>query len=142
MVGVGDRVDVDRVVVRRGLVGKVDGGSGTSRRGRGVKGGEDSGVGPCETCGDAEDGERGRQEGGERGGDGGGREFREVDGECLAVLCNGVFYGGNGKHVMQGLDRGGAKSAADFAYGDVLGDLEYTEEGFRSPVGPNREAIE
>ena len=75
MVGVGDGVDVDRVVVLRGSVGKVNDGSGTSRRGRGVEGGEDSGVGPCETGGDAEDGEGGRQEGGKRGGDGGGRDI-------------------------------------------------------------------
>jgi len=75
VVGVGDGVDVDRVMVLRGMVGQVNDGLGTSRRGRGVEGREDSGVGPCETCGYAEDGEGGRQEGGERGGDRGGRDI-------------------------------------------------------------------
>ena len=113
MVGVGDGVDVDRVVVLRGSVGKVNDGSRTCRRGRGVEGGEDPGVRPSETCGDAEDGEGSRQEGGERGGDGSGRdiegggivggegtkessggELREADSKCLSVLGDGVFNGG------------------------------------------------
>ena len=75
VIGVGDRVDVDRIMIHRGLVSKVNDGRRTSRRGQGVEGGEDSGVGPCETCGDAEDGEGGRQEGDEWSGDGGRRDI-------------------------------------------------------------------
>jgi len=59
VVGVGNGIDVDRVVVHGGLVGKVNDGCGTCRRGRDVEGGEDAGMGPCETCGNAEDREGG-----------------------------------------------------------------------------------
>ena len=43
---------------------------------------------------------------------------------------------------MKGLDWGGAKGATDLSNGDILGDLEYADEGFRSSVGPYQEAIE
>jgi len=131
------------------------------RRRRGIEGVEDAGVGPHKTCWDAEDRERGGEEGGEWGGngvrrevkgggvvggegaeEGGGGELREADGKCLTIFCNGVLDGGDGEHVMQRLDWGGAKGAADFAYGDILGDLEDTDDGFRSPVGPDWETIE
>jgi len=100
-------------------------------------------VRPCETCGGAEDGEGGGEEGGERGGDrvgrnvegggiiggkgakeSGGWELREAVGESLAVFGDSEFYGGDGKHVVQRFNRGRVKSAADFAYSDVLGYLE------------------
>ena len=119
VVRVGDGVDMDRVVVLGGLVGKVNDGLGVCWCSRDVEGGEDSGAGPCETCGNAKNGEGGGEEGGERGGDGvggdvegggiiggesakesSGWEFRKMVGECLAVFDNGVFYGGDGKHVV------------------------------------------
>jgi len=143
VVRVGDGEDVDRAVVLGGLVGKVNDGLRERRCNRGVEGGEDSGVGPCETCGNAKRGEGGREEGGERGGDGVGRdvegggiiggegakessgwEFRKADGERLAVLGNGVFDWGDGKHVVQGVDRVCVKGAADLTYSDVLSNLE------------------
>ena len=43
---------------------------------------------------------------------------------------------------MKGLDRGGAKGAANFAYGDILCNLENADEGFGGLMGPDREAIE
>ena len=49
VVRVRNGIDVDRIVVRGGLVGKVYDGRGARRRSRDVKGSEDSGVGPCET---------------------------------------------------------------------------------------------
>jgi len=146
MVRMRDGVDVDRVVIRGGMVGKVGDGLGTRRRGWGIEGGEDLRVGPCETCGNTEDGEGGGEEGGKRGGDGvgrnvegggiiggegakesGRRELREADSECLAVFGNGEFYGGDGKHVVQRFNWGRAKGAADFTHSDVLSNLEDTD---------------
>jgi len=133
VIGMRDGEDMDRVVIVRGLVGKVNNGVGPRRRSRDVEGGENSGVRPCETCRDAKDGEGGREEGRERGGDGAGRdvegggvvggegaqkssgrEFREADGKCFAILGNGVFYGRDGKHVMKRLDQGCAKRSVSF----------------------------
>jgi len=58
------------------------------------------------------------------------------------ILRNCKLDGGDGKHVMKGFNRHGAKSAADFLYSDILGDLENADEGFWGTVGPYREAIE
>jgi len=68
VVRVWDWVNVDGVVVCRGLVCEVDDGCRTRRRCWGIKSAEDLGVGPCETCRDAEDREGGGEEGGEGSG--------------------------------------------------------------------------
>jgi len=38
--------------------------------------------------------------GGEGAEEGSGREFRKAVGESLVVFGDGVFYGGDGKHVV------------------------------------------
>jgi len=74
VVRVRDRVNMDGVVICRGLVRKVNDGRRTCWCGRGIESAEDSGVGPCETCRDAEDREGGGEEGGKQGGNGVGGE--------------------------------------------------------------------
>jgi len=42
---------------------------------------------------------------------------------------------------MQRFDRCGAKGAADFAYSNILGNLEDADEGFWCAVRPHRETV-
>ena len=57
------------------------------------------------------------------------------------VLCNCEFYRWDGKHVMEGLNRCGAKSATNLPYGNILSNLEDSDYGFQGTVGPHREAV-
>jgi len=139
VVRVRDGINVDGVMIRGGLICKCDDGLGSGWVRRKVKGTVDAGVGPCETGGDAESWEGGREKRGEGSGDWGGgnveggrvirgegaqegsrREFGEVNGEGLSVLCDGEFDGQDGKHVVKRFDRGGVEGSANFSNSDVL----------------------
>ena len=127
VVRVWDGINVDGVMIRGGLICKRGDGLGSGWVCRKVKCTVDAGVGPCETGGDAESREGGREKRGEGSGDRGGgniegggvirgegaqegsrREFGEANSEGLSVLCDGEFDGWDGKHVVKRFNQGGA----------------------------------